>query len=152
MKTILFLHGLNSRPGGSKPSYLEKLGYRVLNPLVPKNSWEDSVQIAQDLVNKEHPDVVVGSSRGGAVAMSIDTNGAPLILISPAWKRFNAPTDISKSSVIIAPPDDKIVPTADSISLANGCGGTFIRAGNDHRMSSPDALEAMADAINWVLR
>ena len=100
----------------------------------------------------EKPDVVVGSSRGGAVAMSIDTNGAPLVLVSPAWRRFKAPVDISKTSVIIAPPNDEIVPTSDSKDLASDCGGTFICAGNNHRMNSQDALEAIADAVNWVLK
>ena len=32
MKTVLFLHGLESKPGGTKPTYLEDNGYCVLNP------------------------------------------------------------------------------------------------------------------------
>ena len=152
MKTVLYLHGLHSMPGGNKPRYLEKIGYRVLNPLLPKNSWEDSIEIAQSFVDLKNPDVIVGSSRGGAVAMSINTSGAPLVLVSPAWNRFKVPKNIPSSSVIIAPPDDKIVPTTDSKDLVASCGGTFICAGLDHRMSSQDALEAIADAVRWVLR
>ena len=152
MKTVLYLHGLNSKPGGNKPRFIEKHGYRVLNPALPKNSWDDSIQIAQNLVLKEKPDVLVGSSRGGAVAMSVNTNGAPLVLVSPAWNRFKVPTNIPPSSVIIAPPDDKIVPTSDSKFLSSECRGTFICAGNNHRMNSQDALEAIVDAIAWVLR
>jgi hypothetical protein len=35
--------------------------------------------------DQHHPDVVVGSSRGGAVAMNIDAGAAPLVLLCPAW-------------------------------------------------------------------
>jgi hypothetical protein len=36
--------------------------------------------------DQHHPDVVIGSSRGGAVAMNINTVSTPLILLCPAWK------------------------------------------------------------------
>ena len=69
---VLFLHGLESVPGGTKPKHLESLGHQVLNPALLKDNFEESVQIAQKVFDKEKPDVVVGSSRGGAVAMALD--------------------------------------------------------------------------------
>ena len=45
MKTVLFLHGLESKPGGTKPTYLEDNGYCVLNPKLPKYSFEESLSL-----------------------------------------------------------------------------------------------------------
>ena len=53
MKKVLFLHGRESKPGGSKAKYLEGLGYEVFNPLLPQDSYEESLSIAQRLIDKE---------------------------------------------------------------------------------------------------
>ena len=87
MMRVLFLHGLESKPGGTKARYLQEAGYEVLNPALPKTSFEDSISIAQDVIDDMKPDVVVGSSRGGAVAMSVSTRGAPVVLREPAQVR-----------------------------------------------------------------
>ena len=44
---ILFLHGKESKPGGKKAVFLEMAGHTVLNPLLPKNDWNESVKIAR---------------------------------------------------------------------------------------------------------
>ena len=69
---VLFLHGWNSKPGGVKPSFLAAHGHTVINPRLPDEDFDESVRIAQAEVDQNRPDVVVGSSRGGAVAMNID--------------------------------------------------------------------------------
>ncbi len=70
---ILFLHGWHSTPGGRKPTYLKDHGHTVLNPALPEDDFQQAVAIAQAEYDQGHPDVVVGSSRGGAVAMNIDS-------------------------------------------------------------------------------
>lgn len=69
---ILFLHGWTSTPGGLKPSYLKNHGHAVLNPALPDDDFPAAVAIAQAEFDQHRPDVVVGSSRGGAVAMNIN--------------------------------------------------------------------------------
>jgi hypothetical protein len=64
---ILFLHGLNSTPGGIKPTYLAKHGHMVLNPKLPDEDFDKSVRTAQGEFDRHHPDVVVGLRRGGNV-------------------------------------------------------------------------------------
>ena len=71
--TILFLHGLNSIQG-VKPTFLAQHGHTVLNPKLPDEDFDEADKIAQDEFERHHPDVVVGSSRGGAVAMNINHN------------------------------------------------------------------------------
>ena len=87
---ILFLHGWQSTPGGVKPTFLKDHGHTVLNPALPDDDFDAAVRIAQAEFAQGKPDVVVGSSRGGAVAMNIDAGTTPLVLLCPAWKRWSA--------------------------------------------------------------
>jgi alpha-beta hydrolase superfamily lysophospholipase len=84
---ILFLHGWQSVPGGVKPPYLVQHGHVVVNPKLPDDDFEEAVKIAQAEFDLHQPDVVVGSSRGGAVAMNIHCGDARLVLLCPAWKK-----------------------------------------------------------------
>ena len=72
---ILYLHGLYSRPGGRKPTFLRERGHEVINPGMPDDDFAASVRIAQHAYDAGSPEVVVGSSRGGAVAMNLETGG-----------------------------------------------------------------------------
>ena len=72
---ILFLHGWTSVPGGRKPTYLKDHGHEVLNPALPDNDFDAAVAIAQAEFDQHQPDVVVGSSRGGAVAVTTPNSG-----------------------------------------------------------------------------
>ena len=63
---ILFLHGWQSAPGGLKPTYLKDHGHEVLDPALPDDDFDAATRIAQQEYDQGEPDVVVGSSRGGA--------------------------------------------------------------------------------------
>ena len=80
---ILFLHGWQSVPGGVKPTFLAQHGHDVINPKLPDEDFNEAVRIAQVEFDKHQPDVVVGSSRGGAVAMNINSGEAILVLLWP---------------------------------------------------------------------
>lgn len=68
--TVLFLHGWQSVPGSVKPTYLKDHGHTVINPKLPDDDFEQATRIAQQEFNEHQPGVVVGSSRGAAVAMN----------------------------------------------------------------------------------
>lgn len=160
MKKVLFLHGLESKPGGSKASFLKANGFKVLNPALPRESFEDSVSIAQSVIDDMAPDVVVGSSRGGAVAMGVNTHGAPIVLIAPAWKRFLNEQQISawdircepQDTIVLHSPNDDLVLIEDSTALNTEYGIKVIEVGDCHRMSDEDALTAMLDVVQWLTR
>ena len=155
---VLFLHGLESKPGGTKARFLQEAGYDVLNPALPRESFEDSVNIAQDVIDNMRPDIVVGSSRGGAVAMSVNTQGAGLVLIAPAWKRFLSEQQISECDIRCEPQDtiilhsrnDDIVLIEDSEAVNAQWGVKVVEVGECHRMSDDDALAAMLDVVQWL--
>ena len=148
MSKILFLHGLESLPGGSKVRYLEGRGYEVLNPFLPKDSWERSVDIAQRYVDEEKPSIIVGSSRGGAVAMAVDPGAARLVLVAPAWKRFGcAPACLNRDTIVIHSPKDDIVDYENSVELSDLYGVRLISAGECHRMNDPSAHSEILKAV-----
>ncbi len=99
--TILFLHGWQSVPGGVKPTYLQNHGHTVINPKLPDDDFAQAVKIAQEEFDKCKPTVVVGSSRGGAVAMNIRSGNARLVLLCPAWRKYGSVKTVKTGTVIL---------------------------------------------------
>jgi hypothetical protein len=146
---ILFLHGWQSVPGGVKPTFLAQHGHEVINPKLPDDDFAEAVRIAQEACDKHQPAVVVGSSRGGAVAMSINRGDAQLVLLCPAWKKYGAAKTVSAGTVILHSRADDVIPFADSEELVQNSGlprYVLIEVGNDHRLADPEPLAAMLKA------
>jgi hypothetical protein len=134
--TILFLHGWRSVPGGVKPTYLREHGHIVINPQLPDEDFAEAVRIAQTEYDEHHPDVVVRSSRGGAVAMNIESVTARLVLLCLAWKNWGTVKTVKPSTVILHSRVDDVIPFADSEELVRNSGlsaWTLIEVGTDHR-------------------
>jgi alpha-beta hydrolase superfamily lysophospholipase len=147
--TVLFLHGWNSVPGGVKPTYLVQHGHEVINPKLPDDDFQQALQIAKAEFDKHQPQVVVGSSRGGAVAMNINSRESRLVLLCPAWKKYGTAKTIKADTVILHSRADDVVPFADSEELVTNSGlpaWTLIEIGNDHRLADPESLETMLKA------
>lgn len=149
---ILFLHGLQSTPGGVKPTFLAQHGHEVLNPALPDDDFDEAVRIAQADFDRHQPDVVVGSSRGGAVAMNIEAGDTPVVLLCPAWKRWGTAMKVKPGTVILHSPADDVVPFADSEELVRNSGlpsESLIDAGTEHRLADEESLgEMLRTAIN----
>ena len=143
---ILFLHGWNSVVGGVKPTYLGTHGHEVVNPALPHEDFAGAVRIAQTAFDQHRPQVVVGSSRGGAVAMNIDSGGARLVLLCPAWKKYGAARTVKPGTVVLHSRADDVVPFADSEELVGSSGlpaGALIEVGSDHRLADAEPLAAL---------
>src|SRR5271167_212769 len=121
---ILCLHGWQSVPGGVKPTFLAQHGHEVINPKLPDEDFNEAVQIAQAEFDMHQPQVVVGSSRRGAVAMNINSGDAKLVLLCPAWKKFGTVKKAKPSTVILHSRADDVIPFADSEELAKNSGAT----------------------------
>lgn len=148
---ILFLHGWTSVPGGRKPTYLKDAGHTILNPALPDEDFEKAVRIAQAEYDQHHPDVVVGSSRGGAVAMNIDSQDTPLVLLCPAWKKWGTATKVRANTTILHSRADDVVPFANSEELVRNSGlPALIEVGTDHRLADDEPLARMLAACEAV--
>jgi len=146
---ILFLHGWQSIPGGVKPSYLAQHHHEVINPKLPYENFVESVRIAQIELDKNRPDVIVGSSRGGAVAMNMKSGNIPLVLLCPAWKKYGGVQTVKPNTTILHSRADDVVPVSDSEELVRNSGlplTALIETGNDHRLADPEPLAKMLEA------
>src|SRR5579871_5132205 len=146
---ILFLHGWQSVPGGIKPTFLAQHGHEIINPKLPDEDFHEAVRSAQAELEKHQPDVVVGSSRGGAVAMNIKSGTAKLVLLCPAWRRHGTVRTVKPGTVILHSRADDVVPFADSEELVHNSGlptSALIEVGNDHRLADREPLGAMLSA------
>ena len=146
---ILFLHGWHSVPGGVKPTYLVQHGHEVLNPALPDDDFTEAMRIAQGEVDLHHPDVIVGSSRGGAIAMNLDAGSTPLVLLCPAWRKHGTARTVKPGTVILHSRADDVIPFADSEELVRNSGlpaSALIEVGNDHRLADPEPLAKMLEA------
>jgi len=148
--TILFLHGWHSVPGGVKPTYLKDHGHEVINPALDDDDFAQAVKTAQAEFDKHQPQVVVGSSRGEAVAMNIKSGAAKLVLLCPAWKKWGTAKTIKPGTVILHSRADDVIPFADSEELAKNSGAMLVEVGSDHRQADPEPLEAMLRACGGV--
>ena len=149
--TILFLHGWHSVPGGVKPTYLKDHGQEVINPALDDDDFMLAVQIAQAEFDQHRPQVVVGSSRGGAVAMNINSGNATLVLLCPAWKNWGTARTVKPGTVVLHSRADDVIPFADSEELAANSGAALIEVGNDHRLADPEPLAAMLKACEGAI-
>jgi hypothetical protein len=147
---ILFLHGWHSVPGGVKPTYLATHGHEVINPALDDDDFTAALATAQAEFDQHQPQVVVGSSRGGAVAMNINSGAARLVLLCPAWKKWGTAKTVRPDTVILHSRGDDVVPFADSDELARSSGATLIEVGTDHRLAAPEPLAAMLRACEGI--
>jgi hypothetical protein len=152
MATILFLHGWHSVPGGVKPTYLKAHGHTVINPALDDDDFAAAVRTAQEAFDLHQPHVVVGSSRGGAVGININSGTAKLVLLCPAWKNWGTAKKVRPNTVILHSRADDVIPFADSEELARNSGATLIEVGNDHRLADPEPLAAMLRACGGSWR
>lgn len=129
-----------------RTTYLRGHGHEVINPKLPDENFAEAVRIAQAEFDTHRPQAVVGSSRGGAVAMNIDCGDAKLVLLCPAWRKYSTAKAVRPDTVILHGRADDVVPFADSEELARNSGATLIEVGTDHRLADPEPLAAMRRA------
>ena len=91
---VLYFHGFASSPQSAKLLALRRLlepGVELVSPDMNVPTFEHldfeaMAQVAVDAARRSAPDVIVGSSLGGLVALELVRRGfvAPLVLIAPA--------------------------------------------------------------------
>ncbi len=150
---ILFLHGWHSVPGGVKPSCLRQHGCEVINPALDDDDFDAALATAQAAFDAHRPAVIVGSSRGGALAMNLACGHARLVLMCPAWRHWGRKTTVKPGTLILHSRADDVIPYAASAALIAASGlpaSALIEVGEDHRLATPAPLAAMLAACMGV--
>ena len=144
---IVYLHGRMSGPNSQKCKFLRENGHEVYAPRLISHDWGQSVTAAREIMEKVNPDLVIGSSRGGAVAMATNST-VPMVLICPAWGKY-APWSMCRgNSTILHAKEDRIVKFSDSKLLSEASGAKLVEVGKDHRMNDENALHALLKVIS----
>ena len=147
---ILYLHGWNSLVGGVKPTFLHSHGHEVIEPALDHDDFERALATAQAAFDEHRPDVVVGSSRGGAVAMNLRNDTARLVLLCPAWKKWGSAKSVKLGTTILHSRGDEVIPFGASLELVRASGipdEALVEVGSDHRLADPEPLEALVRAV-----
>ena len=147
---ILFLHGMFATPGGTIPTFLRQYGHEVIEPSLPQHHFNESVTIAHKALIDHLPEVVVGVSRGGAVAMKLPAENVPMVLIAPAWNWQPVAGRVKKGTVILHSKTDEVVPFEHTRQLARNSRlpkTDVIVVGENHSMVSSEALAALLAAV-----
>ncbi|UJR17834.1 hypothetical protein I4U23_004733 [Adineta vaga] len=143
---VLFYHGLESGVKGRKSLYLAEHFPNSYTPnlkpyyLLPLSLWKAIVAI-----HRFKPDIIVGSSFGGFVAMLLLQKRAwngHTVLLAPATgllfkKRLWLPEDYRKNIVIVAGKNDTTVPLDGLASLQRLSRDNvrFLVVEDDHRLN-----------------
>lgn len=89
---MMYLHGFMSGANGAKQRQLQrryKGRYRVIAPELTANPIE-SLEIINDLIEDEKPEIIIGSSLGGWMAIECNSGNADVIVINPSLRPQNS--------------------------------------------------------------
>jgi len=145
MMKLLYLHGLESGPLGTKVRHLQARGFDVHAPQLPteavgdllrsgptmtllKTAMQPAIDVAGRAVAAGGFDVVVGSSFGGAVALAVAEQGydGPLLLLAPAGRTLlgiEALRARRGATLVLHARQDDVVPCRDSLLLVEKSAG-----------------------------
>ena len=152
---VHFIHGLEGSPSGSKARLLARR-FEAVTPAMDTSDFEGCVaQHAARLAEGRAPDVLAGSSFGGAVAVALLQRGhwaGPTLLLAPAALLYELPAELPPGvPVWIAHGrGDDLVPLEHSRRLAAAGDPAFVRlieVDDDHALHASVENGALVD---WV--
>ena len=120
---VLLIHGLEGSPQGSKAVFLSKR-FDTLTPHMDTSSFEGSVETQTKALAEFRPDVLVGSSFGGAVAVKLLQQGVwkgPTLLLAQAARHFDVEERLPEGVpvLVVHGTKDDVVDIDGSRRLAN---------------------------------
>jgi hypothetical protein len=175
---VLFLHGLEGSPQGHKPTHLRARGdLDVDAPAVdtsalraflfehggfprglPADLLEPLVEVVRTSLASQRPDVLVGSSFGGGLAMEIARRGlfdGPLVLLAPAGDKLYGIDRLTHPArvAIVHGRRDELVPVDDSVQLAARSDGevALFLVEDEHRLRATVDAGGLDEALAWAL-
>jgi hypothetical protein len=139
---VQFAHGLESSPQGSKAKLLAQ-HFEACTPSMDTRDFESCVGVHAGTLARFLPDLLIGSSFGGAVAVALLERGlwrGPTLLLAQAALHYNPRARLPKGVrvTLVHARQDDVVPVAQSVALA-ATGETglveLIECDDDHALS-----------------
>ena len=119
---VQFAHGLESSPQGIKARVLSQ-HFDTETPAMNTRDFESCVALHAGTLMRFQPDVLVGSSFGGAVAVALLERGlyrGPTLLLAQAAHKYRPSARLPSGVrvLLVHAPQDAVVPFAGSQALA----------------------------------
>jgi pimeloyl-ACP methyl ester carboxylesterase len=154
-RPVLFCHGLESGPHGSKYRLLCDNGYEVIAPDCRGKSLRERVELVVPLMQQLRP-YVVGSSYGGITAVLAGARGGVglpgVLLCAPALELAEEPNADPSTLPLVGPTtiihgvEDDVIPIEVSRRYARRTSADLIEVADGHRLanSQVEILRALA--------
>ena len=151
---VQFAHGLEGSPQGAKARLLDR-HFDARTPAMDTSDFEACVALQAASLEAFGPDVLVGSSFGGAVAVALLQRGlfaGPTLLLAQAALRLGLPARLPEGVHVwlVHGRDDGLIDPEDSRRLAR-CGSPgrvkLIEVDDDHPLRASVESGALLD---WV--
>lgn len=83
---MMYIHGFMSGANGAKQGQLQrhfKNRYRVIAPELDADP-DKSLETINELIEKENPEIIIGTSLGGWMTLMCDSGDAELVIVNPS--------------------------------------------------------------------
>jgi hypothetical protein len=160
MTSIVFAHGLEGSPNGTKIQILRSAGFHVDAPDGRKKSLSMRIEQLEHLILGRRV-LLVGSSYGGLAAAYVAEQHPDrlvgLLLLAPALHRNERPVADASAlrppkgvpTILIHGIHDEVVPIGTSRQYIGGGEGRLIETEDDHRLKH--SMDVMLDSVQALL-
>jgi len=149
---VLFVHGLMSSPGGRKARYLAER-FEALTPKMETGDFPGCLETQRRAIASHQPDVIVGSSFGGAVLVELIRRGewsGPTLLLAQAAVKVDATASLPPALpvLLVHGRADEVVPVEHSRTLAaTSPAARLIETEDEHRLVELTRSERLAELV-----
>jgi len=156
---VLFIHGQESGPQGTKARLLAA-HFDALTPAMDTRDFEGCVRQIAQAIEEFRPELVVGSSFGGAVAVALLQRGlwrGPTLLLAQAAAGLGVELRLPAGVLvwIVHGTRDDVVPIASSLALARSGSPEQVRlieVRDDHRLTATVASGRLVALVRELAR
>ncbi|GBD26370.1 hypothetical protein HRbin30_01702 [bacterium HR30] len=151
---VQFIHGLEGSPQGTKARLFAE-HFDACTPAMDTSDFQGCVELHARKLSEFQPDVLVGSSFGGAVAVALLHRKAwagPTLLLAPAVFHYDVPRFLPEGVPvwIVHGLRDTVVRIEDSRALAQTGTPALVRlieVDDDHALSATVARSELVDIV-----
>lgn len=152
---VQFIHGLEGSPAGAK-AQMFATHFTALTPAMDTRDFAACVELQARMLASFRPDVLVGSSFGGAVAVALLQRGewrGPTLLLAQAARHYDLPMRLPEGVHVwlVHGECDDLVDIEDSRALARtGTPGLvhLIEVDDDHSLSATVASGRLVEIVH----